>query len=194
MDNKEKHLSKNPILKLLITGFNNDLAALAASCQPQTILDVGCGEGFTTIKISQKLPHSNIAAIDISPKAIRYAKQNNYANNITYNRGDISNLSHHKHAFDLVVCNEVLEHLTGYKQALANLCQSSSKYVLISIPNEPWFQLGNFLRLKYLKNLGNHPQHVNHWTKAQFKNLLSQYGQVVSIKTSSFWNIGLLYK
>lgn len=190
--NKKKHLNKNPLLQLALKKFNNDIAQISFYCQPKTILDVGCGEGFTTIIIAKKLPHTRITAIDTNKESIRYAQKNNPANNISYQQGDIFSLQSYTKQFDLVVCNEVLEHLVDYKKALTSLCHSSKQQVLISVPNEPWFQIANMLRLKYLSKLGNHPEHINQWTKRQFKLLLSRHGHLTKLQTSTFWNIALL--
>ena len=48
--NFEKHASKNPLQKLLIGNFYKALLILAKDLKVKTILDAGCGEGFTLQK------------------------------------------------------------------------------------------------------------------------------------------------
>ena len=192
--NKKKFLNKNLIIKCIANKFNRDVVELVALCKPSDILDVGCGEGFTTKEIARELENARLVAIDNSIDRINYAKERNKLENITYEKGDLFNLSFYKNSFDLVVCNELLEHLQDYKKALDALINLSKDFVLISVPNEPWFRLANLLRLHYLLRWGSTPGHVNHWTKNQIYSLLKKYGKIVKLKTSTLWNIILLKK
>lgn len=190
--NRQKHLSKNLILQSLLRKFNHDVANIASSCHPKQILDVGCGEGFTTYEIAKVLPNANITAIDIDDSKLEFARQYKKSQDITYMKGDIYDLSMFSKHADLIICTEVLEHLNNYTSALANLALASKKYIMISVPNEPWFRMANALRFKYISRFGNSPQHVNNWTKKGFLYLLSSHFKIIQYKTSSFWNIALV--
>lgn len=190
--NKQKHLSKNVILQKLLCKFNFDVTSIVSSCHPEQVLDVGCGEGFTTCAYALSIPSSHIIALDNNIKVVQYARRYNRQPNIKYVIGDLFNLDFPNDSFDLVVCNEVIEHLHNFTLALKILTDINSNYLLLSVPNEPWFQLGNILRLKYLANLGNHPEHVNRWTKEEIIKLVSRYSTIIRFKTSTFWNIILL--
>ena len=48
-----KHTSKNPIQKFLINNFYSSLISIIKDLSPNTILDAGCGEGFTMNKLSK---------------------------------------------------------------------------------------------------------------------------------------------
>ncbi|MFH0876144.1 MAG: class I SAM-dependent methyltransferase [archaeon] len=192
--NRIKHLNKNPIMKLFIRNFNREVLRLASLCRPNKILDAGCGEGFTTVEIGKRFPNAKINAFDIDAEKIVYAKNNKQLKNISYATGDIFDIKFKKDSFDLVVCNEVLEHVKDYRSALSNIMKVSRRFVIISVPNEPWFRFACILRLKYLSNFGNHPAHVNNWTKGQFKELLRGYGKILRVRTSGVWNIILLEK
>ena len=190
--NRQKHLSKNPVLQQLLKKFNSDLTRLAVSVKPLTVLDVGCGEGFSTYAIASKLSNAQITAIDVDPFKLNYAKRNKVARNISYQILDVFKLGQTDTKYDLVVCNEVLEHLPNYERALVNLTAVTKRHLIISVPNEPWFQLANAIRFKYLSRLGNSPQHINRWSTKQFCNLLKRHGSLVKITHSTFWNIALL--
>jgi ubiquinone/menaquinone biosynthesis C-methylase UbiE len=44
----DKYESKNPILQYLLRQFDNSIAELVEIAQPDTVLEVGCGEGHVT--------------------------------------------------------------------------------------------------------------------------------------------------
>src|SRR3989344_4738828 len=185
---QKKYQAKNPILRFVLSKFNRDIIRLVSFAEPKTILDIGCGEGFITYNLGEKIT-SRILAIDIEEKAIKYANIYHKRKNLDYQVGDLFKLKYENKSFDLVMCIEVLEHLEEFERAMDIMVNLSNKYVLLSVPNEPWFRIANVLRLKYLNRLGNTPGHVNNWTKRDFKKLCSKYGKIVKFKTSTFWNI-----
>ena len=91
-----------------------------------SILDVGCGNGL----ITNQLPNSiKVVGLDRSEAALKYVQKDTIL-------GDILNLPLEDQSFDLVVCNDVLEHLTDIErqQALRELARVSCKYILITVP------------------------------------------------------------
>lgn len=58
--------------------LGGDLATFQAFNQlkaiPQSILDVGCGGGFLTMRLAKKYPQATILGVDISNEAIAFAK------------------------------------------------------------------------------------------------------------------------
>ena len=90
----------------------------------------------------------------------------------------IYNIDSNDNNYDLVIACEVLEHLEEPEIALSELFRISNKYVLISVPNEPFWRIANFARGKYLNRLGNTPGHINHWSKNGIIDLTSKYGTV----------------
>ena len=93
--------------------------------------------------------------------------------------------------FDLVLCLEVLEHLERPRDAIAELARVSAGSVVISVPHEPWFRLGSLARGKYVRTLGNHPEHRNHWGPASLRAELGPRLEVVSVSRSFPWLIAL---
>jgi len=45
-ENIRKYASRNPVVQRVLHGFLLKVGALVETCAPQTILDVGCGEGL----------------------------------------------------------------------------------------------------------------------------------------------------
>ena len=53
-DNYKKHTHKNPIQRLLVVEFFPDIfTSLTAAKKVDSILDVGCGEGFTLNRLRE---------------------------------------------------------------------------------------------------------------------------------------------
>lgn len=91
-------------------------------------------------------------------------------------------------SFDLVICTEVLEHLETPSLAIEEVKRVSRRNILISVPNEPFFMLGNFLRGKNMGKLGNDPEHINHWTVFSFASFLKKQGlKKISVKFPFPW-------
>ena len=44
--------------------------------------------------------------------------------------------------------------------------------MIITVPNEPLWRILNILRFKYLKDFGNTPGHVNHFSKEKLKKII----------------------
>jgi len=189
---QRKHINKNPLMKLILKKFNNDIIESISLINSKSILDIGCGEGFVTIEVAKKIK-AKIVGIDKEKDAIKFAISNNKLENMEYSTGDIFKLDYFKdNSFDLVMSLEVLEHLENYEKAIEIMSKLSKKYLLLSVPNEPWFRMANVLRLKYLKRFGNTPGHVNNWTRKEFRALCMKYGKIIKFKTSGVWNIVLL--
>ena len=71
---------------------------------PQTILDVGCGNGSFTRVLSATVPGSNITAIDTSiPKLFS-------SDNIVFTEGSVEQLPFASESFDLVIAALSLHH------------------------------------------------------------------------------------
>ena len=187
--NKEKYLNGNFLLQYFLRQFIKTISQTAEECRPATILDVGCGEGFVATAVAKRLPDASLRALDISPAAIEYARSHNTSKNLSYEVLDLFSLAKEPEHYDLVICNEVLEHLNDYDSALKLLCQKAKKTVIISVPNEPYFRLANFCRLRYMSRLGNHPEHVNCWSRKQITALAAQYGRVNAVKKLLFWTV-----
>ena len=93
------------------------------------------------------------------------------------------------------MATEVLEHLDDPKKGLKELVRVSKKYLLLSVPNEPYFMLANFLRGKNITRWGNDIEHIQHWTSSQFQLFVEKEGLKVISKRYPFpWTMFLLEK
>lgn len=150
------------------------------------------------------LPHvEKYVGIDYSEESIKLAslklkvqseKLKLKIKSAEFKQADVYRLPFPDGQFDLVTCLEVLEHLENYEKALQEIKRVAKKYVILSVPHEPWFQISNFLRGKYLKTLGNHPEHINKWNPKQFKKCILQYFTIKKEAYSFPWQLYLCEK
>lgn len=176
--NLKKYSSKFFPKKLLINQFNEKLLEKIYlfsynSPPPIRILDAGCGEGFITKLIKDKIRHAEIIGVDESIRALNEARLRNP--NIKFLLSDISEMKFTNNAFDIVVCCEVLEHLKNPESAIIELKRVASKMLVLTVPLEPWFRIGNFMSLQNISRFGNPADHINHWTMSKFKRDMSNF-------------------
>lgn len=192
-DNFRKHTSKNPLQKLLIDNFFNNLQAAVKDLKADSILDVGCGEGFTLNRLKENGIGKKLKGLEYSKNAIKLGRK--IYPDIKIIQGSIYKLPYKNNSFDLVLCTEVLEHLEDPKKALKELARVSKKYLLLSVPNEPYFMLANFLRGKNISRWGNDIEHVQHWTSRGFEKFIkSEKLKIIRRKHPFPWNMILLEK
>ena len=94
--------------------------------EPNRILDVGCGPGFLMLFLAEL--GLEVHGIDFSPSSRDLAPAE-VRELITI--GDVAEQHVAARSFDLVICREVLEHLTirQVRRTIAQLCRASSRFV-----------------------------------------------------------------
>jgi len=140
--NLVKHTSKNPIQKFLISNFFSSLISIIKPLKADSILDAGCGEGFTMNKLKENGLGKKIEGIEYEQAAITFGKE--LFPNLIIKQGSIYSLPYKDSFFDLIICTEVLEHLEDPTKAIREILRVSRKYLIIGVPNEPFFMLSNF--------------------------------------------------
>lgn len=188
--NYEKHANAAGLQRVLIDRFYRVIAGLLRPLDPGTVLDAGCGEGFTIARLKATGIGRSYTGFDISPDAVRIGRT--IVPGIPLSVGNVYRMRYAARSFDLVIASEVLEHLTEPVRALAEIRRVAKRHVLLTVPWEPWFWIANFLRGKYPSTWGNHPEHINHWTARSFVRLVSSCGLTVERTVISFpWTIVL---
>lgn len=172
-------------MRRLIGRFYRELRATVEPLAAQSMLDAGCGEGETLARLGALPPR--VAAVDISDEAVESTAARHPGADVR--RESVTALPFDEASFDLVLCLEVLEHIEGPAAALAELARVTRRDLVISVPHEPWFQLGSLLRGKYVGTLGNHPEHVNHWNPRSLRDFLERRVEVVSVAKPTPWLI-----
>ena len=83
------------------------------------LLDAGCGGGGFAKAIKRHRPDLEVHGIDLSAKAIEYAKTE--PGNVVFRVGDICRLPYGDCEFDAVVIEDVLEHLARPRHAIREI-------------------------------------------------------------------------
>ena len=167
--NQQKHLRKDPFSRWYLRRVMETLYRLIASTRPSSVLDAGCGEGFVIRYLVCRDQSLRVTGVDLQPEAIQYAKE--YVSGpVTFQVEDLQDLSFPDNSFDTVVCSQVLEHLDDAESAIAELKRVARKYVIISVPNEPYFKWIN--NIAQATRLCMDPGHVNFWSHTDFQNII----------------------
>lgn len=186
-DNYRKHTSKNPLQQFLIRRFYTVLLTELQNVHSDSILDVGCGEGFTLERIRVAGIARTLEGIEVRSDAIEIGRA--LYPELTLRQGSIYELPYADASFDTVLCSEVLEHLEHPEEALAELTRVARRHCIISVPNEPFFQLANFLRGKNLARWGNDIEHLQHWTTKGIANLVGRFCKIRTVRTPFPWTL-----
>lgn len=186
-DNCRKHTSRNPLQRWLIERFHNTLLSELDALHPGSVLDAGCGEGFTLARIRSRNPSMTLEGIELQEGAIELGKK--LHPDLVIRNGSIYSLPYPDNSFDVVLCLEVLEHLEEPERALAELKRVAKRYCILSVPHEPFFMVANFLRGKNLSRFGNDPEHINHWTARGAQMLAERFFKVRGMRIPFPWTI-----
>ena len=170
-DTAERHRGKyantNPLHRLALGRFHDDMAETIRALKPASVLDFGCGEGFLLDKMAERgVDVPGYVGIDLRTDAIEEAARRHPSADFVL--ADIFDWPAQARKFDLVIASQVMEHLFEPARFLPRLGALASAHVLLTVPHEPWFQLMNLARGRDLIRLGNHPEHVNHWNVETF--------------------------
>jgi 2-polyprenyl-3-methyl-5-hydroxy-6-metoxy-1,4-benzoquinol methylase len=184
--NYVKYQTGNPVVRRLIDRFFDRVREIVLPLAAESLLDAGCGEGEALARLRESLPE-RVVAVDMSAGAV--AATNQRLSFVEVMQASVYELPFEDRSFDAILCLEVLEHLDDPETAVAELARVSAGDVVISVPHEPWFRLGSMLRGKYLRALGNHPEHVNHWGPKSLPRLLARRFEVVTLTRSFPWLI-----
>ncbi len=181
--NLAKHNTGNPVVRGLLQRYFTTLLGIVEPLKPARILDVGCGEGVTAARLGA-LPFAfDYLGVDLDGEAAAYASS--AVPGRTFRQGSVFELGSER--ADLVVCLEVLEHLTDPDAALACLKKAAIRDLVVSVPWEPWFRLGNLARGKYLANLGNHPEHLQQFSPTTISDMVGRHFGPVEVTTAFPW-------
>ena len=186
----DKYGSSNPIVRRLMRGFEDGLASLLAMADDGDVHEVGCGEGRWSIELARA--GRDVRATDFSEAVIDLARGNARRVGVDPARfvaRDVYELTHREDAADVVVCCEVLEHLDDPLAGLRALARVTRHHLICSVPREPLWRTMNLARGRYVRQLGNTPGHVQHWSRRRFEAFVSQEFDVVRTLSPLPWTM-----
>jgi 2-polyprenyl-3-methyl-5-hydroxy-6-metoxy-1,4-benzoquinol methylase len=188
----DKYGSTNPVVRRLMAGFHNSLDELWTIAAPDSLLDVGCGEGVLTVEWAERLGDRRVVGIDLDDPKLAAEWAERQRPNLEFRTADATALSFGDDEFDMATAIEVLEHVPEPEATLAEMARVARRRLLVSVPREPLWRGLNVARGAYLGQLGNTPGHVNHWSKRSFAALLARYGAVEQVRSPFPWTMLLV--
>ena len=115
---KSTKLFKNEMLR------NKHLCEIIKSCpNVKSIIDIGCGTGYLDFLLSRE--GIKITGVDLSKNSLDLFKQKAEEFGITQIHENLFNITQEN--FDLVISQEVLEHLENYESAISKMNQFIKK-------------------------------------------------------------------
>lgn len=188
-----KYENQSFIAKYLVESYFKAVFKLISKIPENidTAHEIGAGEGFSTNILKQA--KFKLTASEYVSKNVELAKKRNPC--ISIFQEDIYELKASNSSYELVFLLEVLEHLDYPEKALKEINRVSKGYLILGVPNEPIWRILNMCRLKYLKDFGNTPGHLNHFSKSKLINIVeSNFGDVIAVESPIPWNIVLAKK
>jgi 2-polyprenyl-3-methyl-5-hydroxy-6-metoxy-1,4-benzoquinol methylase len=187
----DKYGTSNPIARRLVAGFMAEFDGLVERTGAREAHEVGCGEG----ELSIRLARAGIRArgTDAFPRVLEEARERAGAAGveIDFEATPVEELDPARHAAELVVCCEVLEHLESPERGLEVLARLARPWLIASVPREPLWRALNLARLSYVGELGNTPGHLSHWSKRGFERFLGGRFEVVDLRSPPPWTMAL---
>jgi ubiquinone/menaquinone biosynthesis C-methylase UbiE len=185
-----KYETRHRLERAMMSGFlrHLDRALTPLSLGPTggTILDLGAGEGEIAARTGCRFPGATLVAVDLPDPALARLWQGRGWSAVF---ADAGRLPFPDRAADLVLALEVLEHLPDPAAALAEIARVARGPVVLSVPLEPLWRVGNVLRRRYLSSWGNTPGHLQHWGRRGFTALVGRHLEVVDAFTPLPWTM-----
>lgn len=187
----DKYNTRNPIARYLMQGFLTTFDELAAATSATRSYEVGCGEGHLSMRLHDRgwrVRGSDLEAVSVAQANAQCAQRKISPRFETISLFDLKPQSA---AEELVICCEVLEHVPDTQRAVSILKSLASPYLLVSVPREPIWRILNLARGKYIRDFGNTPGHIQHWSTNDFVSVLSKSMKVIEVRQPLPWTMVL---
>jgi 2-polyprenyl-3-methyl-5-hydroxy-6-metoxy-1,4-benzoquinol methylase len=187
----DKYRTRNPIERGLVQGFFRRLEELVDLTGAQEAHEIGCGEGELAMRLARRglrVRGSDASAEVIAEAADRTATA---GLDLELKAAPIQALQPPGDSAELILCCEVLEHLDDPEAGLATVARLARPWAILSVPREPLWRTLNVARLRYLRDLGNTPGHLGHWSRSGFLRFLGRRLEVVEVRSPLPWTMAL---
>ena len=191
----DKYGSTNPVVRRLTAGFETALDELFERAAREggvgSLLDVGCGEGVLTEGWARRLGERQVVGLDLADPKLEAHWHARERGNLRFVAGRAEELPFADNEFELLTAIETLEHVPDPERTLAEMARVASRHLLVSVPREPLWRALNVLRGAYVRELGNTPGHLNHWSKRGLRDLVAGRAELLEVRTPFPWTMVL---
>ncbi|MFL5824323.1 MAG: class I SAM-dependent methyltransferase [Solirubrobacteraceae bacterium] len=188
----DKYGSRNAAVRRLVGSFRAAVDDLLALAGPQSLLDVGCGEGTLTESWAERMSPGRVVGIDLEDPGLRLEWDRRRRPNLEFLAASAEALPFAENEFELVAATQALEHVSDPGAVLADMTRVAQRHLLVSAPREPLWRALNMLRGAYLPQWGNTPGHLHHWSSRDLVDLLADFGDVVELRSPLPWTVALV--
>ena len=189
----DKYGSTSPIVRRLMRSFERDLDELLARAGPSSVLDVGCGEGALVQRWAQTLgAQARIVGVDLEEESLQAGWARRTEPNLSFQITRGAELPFAAGEFELASAIEVLEHVPDPELTLSEMARCARGHLLVSVPREPVWRMLNMARGAYVRDLGNTPGHINHFSKRSFARVVARHGEIVEMRSPFPWTMALV--
>jgi len=187
----DKYGSRHPVERRLVRGFCDELERLAIDTGARDVHEVGCGEGELVLRLARRGLRAR--GSDVSESVIDEARRRaaRAQLDVSFRAAPIEVLDPSEDAAELILCCEVMEHLDDPEAGLEIIARLARPWAIVSVPREPLWRLLNLGRLKYLRELGNTPGHLQHWSRGSFLRFLERRLEIVAVRNPLPWTMAL---
>jgi SAM-dependent methyltransferase len=187
----DKYGTSNPVARRLMSGFTSALDELVELTGATEAHEVGCGEGELAIHLARE--GIRMRGTDAFPQVLEEAQRRASAAGVEigFEAAPVEELDPGRDGAELIVCCEVLEHLPDPERALEVLSKLARPWLIASVPREPLWRALNLARLSYVRDLGNTPGHLNHWSRGDFVRFLTSRFEVIEMRSPTPWSMAL---
>jgi 2-polyprenyl-3-methyl-5-hydroxy-6-metoxy-1,4-benzoquinol methylase len=140
--------------------FYDEVAAACAELRPASTVDLGCGSGHLLRALLDRLPEVRALGVDHAASGIDVARE--LVPEARFVVGDLYRISPPER-FELVLCTEVLEHLTRPREGLERIVEwcAGGGRVAITVPDGAWDAFEG---------------HANFWPEDDLRDFLAPHG------------------
>jgi SAM-dependent methyltransferase len=151
LENESSHFVHEQLARLKFIDSCIDLKG-------KRVLDMGCGTGYSCFYVCERSQAREVVGMDSNEHAIRYGRTNYSAPGVEYIVHDCLTFSPALGLFDVVICNEVIEHVQDQESFLTLLGNYlvPEGFAVISTPNKAVFSFGkntSFLNDMHVREL-----------------------------------------
>ncbi|MGK2928450.1 MAG: class I SAM-dependent methyltransferase [Acidimicrobiales bacterium] len=181
---QRKYLATNPVVRRLIASWLGQLTDLVDAHVPadQAFLDAGAGAGFSLAGFA-----ADRAVIAADLHLAKVGQIHDRVPQAQLLTADVMRLPVPDDAVGWATSIEVLEHVPAPELLVAELARVCRDGVIVSVPWEPWFRLGNLARGKNVARVGNDPEHIGQFRPATLVRLLGASFAEVTVTRRLPW-------